>query len=190
MQLAKKGVIMRMQRQMRTCAAFARNSLRVATVAVVALCACAGSARAEKGTGNQAFVITAHAVDGTGQVVASGPFSGVGEYRLLGHQDNPDGTATDTDEFDLADGKVFFTDTYTLGVRPAAESCTWLIEIEGTYTVTGGTEAFTGITGSGTFTATGVLVAGRDEQRQCLGLDSPPLAFSEVVRGSGTTTLP
>ncbi len=164
---------MSIQRQMRTFAALARRSLRLATVAVIALGAFPGLARADDATGKQSFVITAHALDGSGQVVASGPFSGVGEYRLVAHQDNPDGTSTDTDEFDLPDGKVFFSDTYTVAVRPTGESCTWRLEIEGTYTVTGGTGAFTAITGSGTFTATGVFVA-----------------FSEVVRGSGTTTLP
>jgi hypothetical protein len=160
------------------------------TLLLVALTAFPGVARAAEPGGNQTFVITAHQLDGTGRVVAVGPFNGAGEYRLLNQQANPDGTSTDTDEFDLPDGKVFFTDTYTVVLRPAGESCTWLIQIEGTYTVTGGTGAFTGVTGGGTFTASGVFVAARDEAGNCLQLDVPPVSFSEVVTGTGTTTLP
>jgi hypothetical protein len=162
----------------------------VALLALGAVSVVPGVARANDGAGNQRFVITASDVDGTGRVVATGPFSGVGDYHLLTHTDNPDGTSTDTDEFELPEGRVFFTDTYTFDIRPEGHSCTWLIEIKGTYTVTGGTGTFTGAAGGGTFTAVGVFVAGRDDAGACLGLDSPPVAFSEVVRGTGTTTLP
>ncbi len=180
---------MKSPNRMRTLGAWGRAVL-VASLVLVAPGGLPGPAHAEDSTGNQQFVITAHALDGTGRVVAMGPFYGVGEYRLVSHQDNPDGTSTDMDEFDLPEGKVFFSDTYTVRIAPAGQSCTWLIEIEGTYTITGGTGAFSGVWGGGTFAASGVFVAGRDEAGACLGLDSPPVAFSEVVTGTGTTTLP
>lgn len=171
---------------MATTRAFGRRAMLVTVLALIAVGA-PRLAQAEDGTANQAFVITVHNIDGTGRVVASGPISGVGEYRLLSHVDNPDGTSTDMDEFDLPDGKVLFSDTYTVQIRQDGQSCTWLIKAEGTYTLTGGTQAFTGAVGSGTFTASGVFVAGRDEAGECVGLDSRPVAFSEVVRGAGTT---
>jgi hypothetical protein len=45
-------------------------------------------------------------------------------------------------EFDLPDGKVFFSDTYAVVIRPEGQSCTWLIEIEGAYTLTAGSGTF------------------------------------------------
>ena len=158
-------------------------------LALIALSVFPGVARGEGSQGNQRFVITTSSLAGTGRVVAVGPFSGVGEYRLLSHTDNPDGTSTDFDEFVFPEGRVFFSDTYTVQIGRAGSSCTWLIDVEGEYTITGGDGAYAGASGGGTFTAMGEFVAGRDESGTCLGFDMPPVAFTEVVEGVGTTVL-
>ncbi len=141
----------------------------------------------------QTFVIVAHELGtGSGRLVTTGPIHGVGTDTVVAHLDNPDGTFTDTDRFDLPDGQVELTDTYTADITFDPASCRYTIAVAGTYRISGATGAFTGATGGGTFTSHGLIVTGRDPSGACLGLDSgaPPIAYTEVARGVGTTTLP
>lgn len=152
--------------------------------------AAAAPAPASASPPNERFVLVAADIGGSARLVATGPVSGVGTDTVLGHTDNADGTFTDTDRFDLPTGQVFLSDTYTVEITTEAGSCSSIIDVHGTWTVTGGNGAFTGVTGGGTFIAAGVFVAGRDSSGQCLGFDAPPRAYAEVVRGTGTTHLP
>lgn len=138
----------------------------------------------------QRFVLVATDLSGTGHLVASGPVHGVGTDTVISHTENPDGTFTDVDRFDLPGGQVVIHDTYRVELATGDRSCTTHIAVEGTWSIAMGTGAFAGATGGGTFTAHGVFVAGRAASGDCLGLDSPPVAFTQVVRGVGTASLP
>jgi hypothetical protein len=173
-----------------------RRSARAALVAVIlaAVVGTAGgggpAAAAAGGSAhpNQRFVLVATDL-GQGRLVASGPIHGVGTDTVVDHTDNPDGSSTDTDRFELPDGQVLLRDTYIFTVTTDGQSCASDISVEGTWTIVSGTGAYAGATGGGNFTAHGIFVAGREPSGGCLGFDSPPVAFSQVVRGVGTVDL-
>jgi hypothetical protein len=169
-------------------ASMRKHPIAPAVAAVVVVLGMVSSAHADPAD-NQRFVITATDLSGTSTLLATGPFHGVGTDHLVSHTDNPDGTSTDTDQFDLPAGMVFLRDTYRAEITTDPDSCVTRITVQGTYSLTGGTGAYSGATGAGTFSAAGTLVAHREEAG-CLGFDAPPRAFVEIVRGTGTTTLP
>lgn len=151
------------------------------------------SPAAAEDSGRQSFVIVAGDLGaGSGRLVATGPIQGRGTDTVTAHVANADGTFTDTDRFDLPDGQVELTDTYTVEITFDPESCRYGFDVNGTWTISGATGRYAGATGNGTFTAHGLIVAGRDEAGECLALDAPsgPVAYTEVAHGTGTATLP
>lgn len=129
---------------------------------------------------------------GSGRLVATGPVHGVGTDTVVGHVANADGTFTDTDRFDLPGGQVELTDTYTADFAFHPDSCRYNIDVRGTWEISGSSGRFAGATGSGTFTARGLIVTGRDSTGACLALDvvTDPVVYTEIARGTGTASLP
>ena len=141
----------------------------------------------------QGFVIVARELGtGSGRLVATGPIHGVGTDTVVAHVANPDGTFTDTDQFDLPGGQVELTDTYTATFSFDPDSCRYDIDVSGTWEISGSSGRYAGATGSGTFTARGLIVTGRDATGTCLALDAvtEPVAYTEIARGTGTASLP
>lgn len=165
--------------------------LGLAAVAAAAGPATAGLAAADR-TAAQSWVIVASEFGaGSGRLVATGPIHGIGTETVTTHVANADGTFTDTDLFDLPGGQVELTDTYTLDITFNPTSCRYSFAVKGTYRISDATGAFAGATGSGAFTGRGLVITGRDASGTCLTLDeiTKPIAYTEVVRGSGTTIL-
>lgn len=111
-------------------------------------------------------------------IVASGPITGVGQSIETG----PD---TETDVFAQGTVNVVHpvaseTDTFD----PVA--CLVRATFSGTYTVTGGTGAFAGATGQGTFTGEFVGVL----RRTADGCSEEPVDSFSVVHASGPLTIP
>ncbi|HET9647706.1 MAG TPA: hypothetical protein VFP34_05675 [Microlunatus sp.] len=167
-----------------------RSTLGYLATATIAATLATATPAAATDTANQRFVIMAHGTTMTSRrLTATGPISGVGTDTLLDHNLNPDGTFTDIDRFDLPLGQVILNDTYTATVRTDPTTCVSKITVTGTYHIVSGTGHYTGATGTGTFTATGTLVAHRDPSGSCLDT-TPPTAYEEIVHGTGSTTLP
>ncbi len=59
----------------------------------------------------------------------------------------------------------------------------------GTFTIEGGTGAYRGVTGKGTFTAHGILIGARSRSGKCLGEKAPPAANYVTVTLVGTVAL-
>lgn len=132
---------------------------------------------------------TIHGVDKPIRISASGPVQGAG-LLTQDFEDGPDGPVVHA-VWHFRDGDVFAdaTEDYALDFDPV--SCTGKADATGTWTITGGTGAYGGATGHGTFHGTGSLVGERDGRGGCLGPDSdaaPKVAVS-TLRGTGVAQL-
>lgn len=133
---------------------------------------------------------TIHGTDHPIRISASGPIQGAGVL---------------TQDFEMTDagpvvhavwhfrgGDVFAdaTEDYALDFDPV--SCTGTATATGTWTISGGTGAYAGATGHGTFSGTGRLVGERDGRGGCLGPDSDadPKVSVSTLRGTGVAQLP
>ena len=77
---------------------------------------------------------------------------------------------------------------YTERITTNPLTCISTSRDEGTYMLVGGTRAFAGASGGGTFTVNGTFIGARGA-RGCLA-DAPPVNAVLVLRGVGTTYLP
>ncbi|MGH9224590.1 MAG: hypothetical protein ACRD2W_12625 [Acidimicrobiales bacterium] len=150
--------------------------LAVLGLALVGLAAPAGAQ-----TGNQSFLIHGEG-DDPATVVATGPTSGVGldfeseatetavfEFDGGGFAvDHP----SDSDDFDFDPRTCIGTDRFT-----------------GTYSLSGGSGAYAGVSGTGTYRGRAIFVAKRLPDGSCSEEEAPVLNFF-IVRAHGTTTLP
>ncbi len=152
-----------------------------ATAMVVGL---AGPASAV--TGSQRFTVLFSGE--TGKVFAAGVINGAGTDVELSSTDNPDGSSSGVDQFVFPQGTLTVTHFENPGefsFNP--RSCVGRFSFTGTFTVTGGTGAYAGATGSGTDVGSGVFVAKRNPDGSC----SEEEAFSNVVvRATGTLSVP
>lgn len=125
-------------------------------------------------------IILAGGDNAPGTVVASGPISGVGKDVSIG--------GGDTHAFVFPQGRVFTVATFT-SETPTDDplTCVQTDVFGGTFLITGGTGAFAGATGSGTFTGDGTIVTSRRHnggcsQHQVFGL--------HVIHATGTVSVP
>ena|SRR5947209_3397363 len=123
-----------------------------------------------------------------GRVIATGVVNGVGTDETIAQDPHPDGSETDTDLITLPGGTITILDTDpadTFNFNPA--TCTATISTNaGTYTIIGGTGAYAGASGSGTFTARGFVAFPRIDG----GCGEEPTIFVAVVTLRGPLTLP
>ena len=124
------------------------------------------------------------------RVTAVGPVHGSGILTQV-EEETPNGGEVVHFTWHFAAGTVTgdAREDYDLAFDPA--SCTAKATSSGTWTFTGGTGAYAGASGQGTFTGHATLVGSRDERGQCQGPDSdvePKVAIS-TLRGTGTADL-
>jgi hypothetical protein len=160
-------------------------------LALTAPAAAAGTADATPAT--ETWVMpsqTIHGSDHPIRISASGPIQGAGvltqDFEMT--DDGPVVHAV----WHFRDGDVLAdaTEDYALDFDPV--SCTGKATATGSWTITGGTGAYAGATGQGTFSGSGSLVGERDDRGGCLGPDSgaDPRISVSTLRGTGVAQLP
>ncbi len=133
---------------------------------------------------------TQNGVDQPARVIAKGPIAGAG-------------IETQTEE-EVGDQQISYAVMHLPDGDVSAifrENFTWSINLRacmargtggGTFTITGGTGAYTGATGHGTFADRGTLIGARDSGGRCLGPDSPvpPKLIRVQVDATGDASVP
>ena len=140
-------------------------------------------------TGNQRFTVLIPA-DGPGTVIATGVVTAVGSEVDTREQVPPGSPFQAT--YTFPQGQLFAT--VAAAGRPQVEfnpwSCVTTITLVDTATITGGTGAFEGASGSSTETVRVTSVAGRGDDGRCLGPEHPPSCELGIIGSEGILTLP
>lgn len=89
----------------------------------------------------------------------------------------------------FAKGTLRLTAPERFGWKPDLPSCTATANGNGTFTIKGGTGAYRGVTGKGTFTARGVLIGACSPNGTCLGEQAPPTVNYVTVTLTGTISV-
>jgi len=133
---------------------------------------------------------TQNGVEKQSLAIAKGPITGVGIETQTEEEAGDQQTSYAVMHLPRGDVAVTFLETFawTINYRACAAHGTG----SGTFTITGGTGAYTGATGQGTFTDRGTLIGARDSQGQCLGPDSsvPPKLIRVRVHATGDASAP
>ncbi len=125
---------------------------RVMAVAVIVVMLASLGTNASAATNNQHFTVV-----GTGQleqlkVIASGVINTLGADNPLEDKEDPEaGTLTLRDEFVFPDGSLFVTASGPIRYSFDERTCIRSNTFHGTYRITGGTGAYAGFTGGGTY---------------------------------------
>jgi hypothetical protein len=120
-------------------------------------------------------------------VVAVGPIQGRGYVQFVSEGPGPEpGTFVTTTEHVFPDGSVFVTVTSTGEMRFNEHACIAFNTGRGTWVITGGTGAYTGATGQGTFASRNILSGERTPD----GCPAEPDHLISNVRLVGTVTVP
>ena len=142
--------------------------------------AAAGTHSASSGTENFQMMTTS-ATSPTASVIASGVFTAPG----ADHENNKANTAT----FVFANGTVSLKHSAGTGKQSFnPKTCLLTISEHGTYTLTGGTGSYAGITGNGKYQLS-ILAIGASSGGKC-SKTQPPVAFHQVINASGPVSLP
>ena len=166
-----------------------RTKLLLLIGVVSVLCAGSASAAAPAPQKIEAWFLTVGRSDKPVHVVAKGPVHGVGFATQIEKHVGKKDVNYVTLHFDR--GTVRLT---------AAERLTWKIDVKrcvghadggGTYTITGGTGAYVGATGKGTFTTVGTAFAQRSATGECRGEKTPisQMVFDVKLTLTGTAAL-
>ena len=160
-------------------------SAAVAATAVALLggtgIAAAGTHSATTGTENFQLMSTS-ATAPTNSVIASGVFTAPG----VDHENQQANTA----KFVFSNGTVSLKHSAGSG-KPSfnPKTCLFTLNSHGTYTLTGGTGSYAGITGSGKYQLSILAIGARNSAGKC-SQAKPPVAFHQVINASGPVTLP
>jgi hypothetical protein len=166
---------------------------RISRLVVVAMALCAAAAAtvasANPAASTQRFTLTAktvHGKDGPTRVTAAGPIRGVGSVQVKSSPDN----RIDHMTLQLARGTVLVVATEkSFAVHPDLRKCIATTVGHGIFTIDGGTDAFRGARGHGTYQRRGILIGARNAQGSCLGRKAPPAASSITEVMTGTAAL-
>ena len=121
------------------------------------------------------------------RVTAVGPIQGRGYEQFISEGPGPEpGTAVSTTELAFPDGSVFLTVTSMGETRFNARACIGFNTATGTWVITGGTGAYTGATGQGTYEGRNILSA----RRTADGCPAEPDRLISNLRLDGTVTVP
>ena len=176
----------------RSAAGGRRTVLKMTTAAVivtVTVLGLSGTALAE--TGRQRFHITyagpfSFADPPERDLTASGPIHGRGYERFISEGPGPEpGTGVTTTELVFPEGSVFLTVTATAETRFNPRACIGFNRASGEWVVTGGTGAYTGATGQGTFEGSNILSA----KRTADGCPAEPDRLTSNLRLVGMVTV-
>jgi hypothetical protein len=152
----------------------------IATTGVMAAAAAAHPARAAT-SGAESFQIMTTSATGAPSVITSGVFTAAG----ADHENQQANTAT----FVFSNGTVSLKHSPGKGTQSMnPKTCLLTVNQHGTYTLTGGTGAYSGVTGNGTYKLSILAVAARSGGK--CSQSKPPLAFHQVINATGTASLP
>jgi hypothetical protein len=164
-----------------------RKIITSAAVAAAAAAAIGGTGIAMAGThsaasGTENFqLMTTSATSPSLSVIASGVFTAPG----VDHESQKGNTAT----FTFANGTVSLKHSRGTGKQSMnPKTCLLTVNQHGTYTLTGGTGAYAGITGNGNYQLS-ILAIGASSGGKC-SQSKPPVAFHQVINASGPVSLP
>lgn len=125
-------------------------------------------------------MMTTSATSTTDSVIASGVFTAPG----VDHENQSNNTA----KFVFSNGTVSLKHSPGTGTQSEnPKTCLLTVNLHGTYTLTGGTGAYAGITGSGTYKLS-ILGIGARSGGKCSN-SQPPAAWQQVIRATGQVNL-
>jgi hypothetical protein len=131
-------------------------------------------------TGTEHFqLVSASATANTGQVIAYGVFTGAAVDHI----------GNNTDKFVFKNGSFLVHHTNGKGGRRSFNPRTCLAQISqpGTYTISGGTGKYAGISGHGKFRFTLLAIGAKNAQGKCAER-KPPVASQLIIQASGPVT--
>lgn len=164
---------------------------RVAAVLVVALAALAAANVLDAAAGigafgskplPQRFTLFTASVRGKDVPVvvqAAGPISGLGTETQT--EKNTSNGQVNYAVLRFANGTVRFVAPEKFAWKPDFRTCSATASGGGTFTITGGTGAYRGATGKGTFTSHGVMIGARDPHGNCLPKAQPTVNYVTVT---------
>jgi hypothetical protein len=155
----------------------------VATAAVIAttgvMAATAATHHRAAVSGAESFQMMTTSPSGSLSVIANGVFTAPGT-----DQEN---VKAGTSKFVFPNGTVSLKHSPGKGSQSVnPKTCLVTINFHGTYTLTGGTGAYSGITGSGTYKLAILGIAARSGSK--CSQSKPPLAFHQVINATGTAS--
>jgi hypothetical protein len=151
----------------------------VATTGVLAAAAAPHPARAAA-SGTETFQIMTTSATGSASVITSGVFTAAGTDQ----ENQKAGTSL----FTFSNGTVSLKHSPGKGSQSVnPKTCLATLNFHGTYTFTGGTGAYSGITGGGTYKLSILAIAAKVAGK--CNLNKPPLAWHQVVNATGTASL-
>lgn len=127
----------------------------------------------------------------TRRVFGIGPINGAGTEKLLGMQPLPNGSTQVKLEWDFPAGNVFVTMVSFQNFQgdPVPPTCEATANVSGTYTITGGTGAYAGVSGGGTVTGVGQVFAVYDPVTKTCSEDQANLFLNQKTL-TGSVSLP
>lgn len=129
---------------------------------------------------------TVKGVDKKLHVVAHGPIAGNGTYTGV----QTPGSSRDRITLRFRNGSVFLVgNDEDSKVTPDLHSCTARGIGHGTYTITGGTGRYRGVTGEGSYTRRLKFIGARDKSGACLGQNAQPRVIQYTAALVGTAAL-
>jgi hypothetical protein len=159
----------------------------IALAALLAAAVPAGTAAAA--AGHERLTLTNRTgagKDGPTRVVAVGAIRGRGTVRVRSSADN----RIDHMTLRLRRGSVFLVAVEkAFAVHPDPARCRATTTGHGTWRITGGTRAYRGARGRGTYRRRGVIVGARGPDGSCLGQNAAPAATRVRVRMTGRVAL-
>ena len=143
--------------------------------------AAAGTHSATTGTENFQMMTTS-ATAPTDSVIASGVFTAPG----VDHENQQANTA----QFVFSNGTISLKHSKGTGQQSFnPKTCLLTLNLHGTYTLTGGTGSYAGITGNGKYQLSILAIGARNSASKC-SQTKAPVAFHQVINASGPVTLP
>jgi hypothetical protein len=137
----------------------------------------------------QRFTLSARTVAGQDRptrVRAAGPIHGAGAVDVRSSRDN----RVDHMTLRLRRGDVFLVAVEkAFSVHPELARCRAIAHARGSFRITGGTRAYHGAHGRGTYRRRSVITGARGSDGACLGQAAPPAATATTVRMTGEVTL-
>jgi len=131
-------------------------------------------------SGAESFQIMTTSATGSPSVITSGVFTAAGTDQ----ENQKAGTA----KFTFPNGTVSLKHSPGKGQQSVnPKTCLVTVNFHGTYTITGGTGAYSGVTGSGTYKLNILAIAARSGGKCTQSL--PPVAFHQVINATGTASL-
>lgn len=133
-------------------------------------------------TGTEHFqLVGTSGTSSTGHVIAYGVFTGAAAVDHMGK------TAA---KFVFSNGSFKVTHKYGKGGTHSFNQKTCLVQVSepGTYTISGGTGKYKGITGHGKFTFTLLAIGAKNGQGKCVH-NKPPVEFQVIIHASGPVTI-